>query len=378
MSSKNNQTSVVKPNTSNNKKYYEDNEIMLKGAVVLCQHGFLGNETTINPLFDNLKSNVLKSYFSCEFCDGVIKATDLNSSNSAIQEVVNKHNANPEHNLFIRTLFSNPTYGAVSTQASELRDMIKLIRNKIKNVPIVVLGYSKGGVVNCKCAIDNPGLIDKIINVGTPHDDTLVQDIIQIIGNGLKDIFGSFFGIPIKPARDAIQALVDWVNDGVDNLLNETVTYKNLKDEWNRLMIKPKFTPIAGEAIVINGEFNGDFVVPTESAIANGFRGRSYLSIIDNFIVRDDRVEITTSQLRNAMGDGAAILDILSKFSESILNFDAAKIIECLFDIVANLVSNDGDMFKCLKLAHTSFFGRDEFLLTHNTIGMRVLAGLNA
>ena len=221
-------------------------------------------------------------------------------------------------------------------------------------------------------------MIDKIINVGTPHDDTLVQDIIQIIGNGLKDIFGSFFGIPIKPARDAIQALVDWVNDGVDNLLNETVTYKNLKDEWNRLMIKPKFTPIAGEAIVINGEFNGDFVVPTESAIANGFRGRSYLSIIDNFIVRDDRVEITTSQLRNAMGDGAAILDILSKFSESILNFDAAKIIECLFDIVANLVSNDGDMFKCLKLAHTSFFGRDEFLLTHNTIGMRVLAGLNA
>lgn len=378
MSSKNNQTSVVKPNTSNNIKYYEDNKIMLKGAVVLCQHGFLGNEETINPLFDNLKSNVLKSYFSCEFCDGVIRATELNSSNAAIQEVVDKHNANPEHNLFIRTLFSNPTYGAVSTQASELRDMIKLIRNKIKNVPIVVLGYSKGGVVNCKCAIDNPGLIDKIINVGTPHDDTLVQDIIQIIGNGLKDIFGSFFGIPIQPARDAIQALVDWVNDGVDNLLNETVTYKNLKDEWNKLTIKPKFTPIAGEAIVVNGEFNGDFVVPTESAIANGFRGRSYLSIIDNFIVRDDRVEISTSLLRNAMGDGAAILDILSKFSESILNLDALKIIECLFDIVANLVSNDGDILKCLKLAHTSFLGSDEFLLTHNTVGMRVLAGLNA
>ncbi len=31
-------------------------------------------------------------------------------------------------------------------------------------------GKIKGGVVNCKCAIENPGLIDTIINVGTPHE----------------------------------------------------------------------------------------------------------------------------------------------------------------------------------------------------------------
>lgn len=144
------------------------------------------------------------------------------------------------------------------------------------------------------------------------------------------------------------------------------------------MLIKPKFTPIAGEAIVVNGEFNGDFIVPTESAIANGFRGRTYLDIINNFIVTDDRVTISTNKLKGYLGNASCVLDILSKFSEVIIGGDIVKTIEALFDIVSNILQNDGDFSKCLKLAHTSFLGSKDFLLTHNTIGMRVLAGINA
>ena len=365
--------------TSNSTKYkYQVKKVLLEGSVILCQHGFLGTEETLNPLFDNLKNNVFNKFYNCEFCDGIMRATELNNSNSTLKEIIDKHEARPKSNIFVRTLFSNPTYGAVSTQASELRDMINLVRRKYPNIPIVLIGYSKGGVVNCKCAINNPGLIDKIVNVGTPHDETLIQDLIQILGDSLKKKYGSFLGIPIKPVRDAIQYLVDLANSGVDSILNETVTYTKLREEWNNLLIKPKFTPIAGEAIVVNGEFNGDFIVPTESAIANGFRGRTYLDIINNFIVTDDRVTISTNKLKGYLGNASCVLDILSKFSEVIIGGDIVKTIEALFDIILNILQNDGDFSKCLKLAHTSFLGSKDFLLTHNTIGMRVLAGINA
>ena len=65
--------------------------------------------------------------------------------------------------------------------------MINQIRYYLPNIPIVLIGYSKGGVVNLKCAIDIYGLIDRIINVGTPHEDTFIQDIIQTIADVFKD-----------------------------------------------------------------------------------------------------------------------------------------------------------------------------------------------
>lgn len=365
--------------TSTSTSYgYGNQEVLLKGSVVLCQHGFLGHEGTMNPLFENLKNNPLKGSFGAVFCNNLLKYSELSPTNSAVLEIKDKLTQNPEANVFVRTLFSNPQYGAVSTQARELKEMIQAIRKNHPNIPIVLVGYSKGGVVNCKCAIENEGMIDKIINVGTPHDDTLVQDIIQIIANGLKDKYGSILGIPVKPAQDAIQYLTDLINDGVDDVLNETVTYKNLKTEWNNMSVRPKFTPIAGEAIVVNGEFNGDFVVPTESAMATGFRGKTFADILTNFIVDDDKVTIATSQIRNAMGEFEFVLDILSAASEAILECDVVAIIETLFDIIANIVQNDADFAKCLKLAHISMLGSEDFLLTHETIGMRVFAGLNA
>lgn len=374
MSSKN--TSIT---TSTSTSYgYSNQEVLLKGSVVLCQHGFLGHEGTMDPLFENLKNNPLKGTFGAVFCDHLLKYAELSPTNSAVLEIKEKLTQNPEANVFVRTLFSNPQYGAVSTQASQLKEMIQAIRKNHPDIPIVLVGYSKGGVVNCKCAIDNEGMIDKIINIGTPHDDTLVQDLIQIIGNGLKEKYGSFLGIPVKPAQEAIQYLVDQINGKVDELFHETITYKDLKTEWNNMFVRPKFTPIAGEAIIVNGEFNGDFVVPTESAMATGFRGKTFADTISNFIVNDERVTIETSQIRNAMGDCEFILDILSAASEAILECDVVAIIETLFDIIANIVQNDGDFAKCLKLGHMSMLGSEDFILTHETIGMRVFAGLNA
>ena len=176
-------TSSNDSSSSTNKYDYEEKEFFLKGSVVLCQHGFLGEENTMNPLFDNLKNNVLRSFYNCEFCEGVIRTIDLSYKKDSIKEVVDKIKANPDHNVFVRTLFRDSKYGDVSDQAKELANMINQIRYYLPNIPIVLIGYSKGGVVNLKCAIDNPGLIDCIINVGTPHEDTFIQDIIQTIAD---------------------------------------------------------------------------------------------------------------------------------------------------------------------------------------------------
>lgn len=67
--------------------------------------------------------------------------------------------------------------------------MINKVRAKYSTILVALIVYSTGGVVNLKFAIDSFGLIDKIVNIGTPHDDTLVQDLIQIIGNALKEKF---------------------------------------------------------------------------------------------------------------------------------------------------------------------------------------------
>ncbi len=372
--------------TNTTKTYYEKKELYLKGSIVLCQHGFLGRDDTLNPLFQNLKENTLSSFFNCKFCDGILKASELSSNNCAVKEVVDAFVDNQTNNYFIRTLFEHPKAGHVSNQANELTKIIKFIKAELKekginDVPIVLVGYSKGGVVNCKCAINNQNdqIIDKIINVGTPHTDTLVQDLIQILGDSLKNE-ATIFDLANSLANKAIQALVDLVNAGIDILMNENIIYKDLKKEWNAMLNYPKFTPIAAEAIEINGVFKGDFIVPSYSAMATDFKGKTYSAIESNFIVKDDKVTIETEKLKKSLGEADFVVDLLAAGVETATGTDIIGIIELVYDIIGNLINNDGDLVKALKLAHCSIpiINNKDFMLTHYTIGMRVLAGLNA
>ena len=50
---------------------------------------------------------------------------------------------------------------------------------------------------------------------------------------------------------------------------------------------------------------------------------------------------------------------------------------EALFYIVYNVIINDNNLSKCLKLAHVNFLGSADFILTHKTVASRVLAGFN-
>lgn len=364
----------VETTTTETTKYYSsgNTNIIAKGCVILCQHGFQGGEGTMLPLFNNLRANLLSQLYRCRYCDNVLDYTTLSPDCDAILEIERLLSSNPERNVFVRTLFSNPKYGDVRTQSNELREMISLVKRKVPDAPIITVGYSKGGVVNCKCAIDNPGLIDKIVNIASPHTDTLAQDLVHIIGDALVERFGSLGGIPIIPVRNAIIKLVQLVDDGVDTLMDGPISYKDLKKEWNRASNRPKFTVIAGDAIEVNGEFEGDFVVPDYSAKAVDFLGRT-----KTFVIDDEKVTITTAQLRKAMGDFSGILDILSAFSQAILDVDVVKIMEALIDIFANIVQNDGDLFKCHKLAHFKLFN-DDYILTHKKVGNKVFEGINA
>lgn len=112
--------------------------------------------------------------------------------------------------------------------------------------------------------------------------------------------------------------------------------------------------------------------------MVEGFRGRTYLSRLNNFKVDSDRLTITTSQLSNAMRNCYVILDVLGAFSEYIIGKDIVKIIECLIDIVANIIQNGDNIVDCFKLAHLDIFGTQKFILTHDKILYHVVEGLNA
>lgn len=43
--------------------------------------------------------------------------------------------------------------------------MINKVRAKYPTIHVALIGYSKGGVVNLKCAINNPSLIDIVVNI---------------------------------------------------------------------------------------------------------------------------------------------------------------------------------------------------------------------
>lgn len=370
-------------NSSNNYSYNNGTQTtILEGSIVLCQHGLFGTETTMDPLFENLKQNTFSSFYNCIFCDNLLRSSELSSDNIAIKEIDSLISKYPKKNIFVRTLFKNPTSGLVSIQAEELKQMILQIKSKHPNVPIVLIGYSKGGVVNCKCAINNEGLIDRIINIGTPHDDTLFQDAVRLICRVLQKKFKIIDKIPNPLAKLAINGLIEIVNSGVDSILNEVVTYKRLKFEWNSMKKRPIFTPIAGEAIVIDGNIKGDLVVPTNSAIAKGFKERKFENSIDNFIISDGQSSYTIDEIvDNATGSIEDILSLLANAYTVVKDKNALEIINLLKSLsavmISNIINKNFKLNDSLKLAHTSFANSKDFILTHNTTAMRVLAGFN-
>lgn len=112
--------------------------------------------------------------------------------------------------------------------------------------------------------------------------------------------------------------------------------------------------------------------------MVEGFRGRTYLSRLNDFKVDSDRLTITTSQLSDAMRNCDVIFDVLGALSEYITGKNIVKIIECLIDIVANIIQNGDNIVDCFKLAHLDIFGTQKIILTHDKILYHVVEGLNA
>ena len=81
----------------------------------------------------------------------------------------------------------------------------------------------------------------------------------------------------------------------VESIMDNSIVKLDLKQRWNRLENKPKFTPIATRALVLDGDKESDFAVPIESALANGFEGKSYSN--DVLLVKNDNYKIPLIQM---------------------------------------------------------------------------------
>lgn len=161
------------------------NKCILREAVIFCQHGFLGHDKTTLPLLEVLENKILKNDSYAYFCKDILDYNELSDFNLTLKDILDTHAKYLEKNIFVRTIFSNPIYGNVKAQASQLKEMINKVREKSPTIPVALIGYSKGGVVNLKCAINNPCLIDIVANIIQNGDN-----IVDCYKLAHLDIFG--------------------------------------------------------------------------------------------------------------------------------------------------------------------------------------------
>lgn len=383
----------------------------LDRTVILCQHGWNGSGQTMQNLFGNLKKLNLTSGLNYYFCDDTLYSkqlepliSDMKSSSTTTAVLREKceavpaldylmtifgtkfesrfSNVQPDNhaNVFISTEFVDPSLGLISDQVVELSNMINIVKRIVApDVKIVLIGHSKGGVVNCQYAIENEGAVEKIINIATPHTSTVIRNLLHIVGYYYTRNHPTIKLLaPFQ--RKCVEALANVQSDIIESLLHNHIIKRDLCTNWNKMGIRPKFTPIAGKAIVFNETVQTDGVVPVASAIADGFKGRTFNDIINHFIVSDK----TTAVLNTP-----AMEDFLEKNAEELLQY-----IEGLFDDHFNLLPNPVSTFisvllenmiktvfglsNCGALFHCKLFNIENYILTQPTIGKRVLAGLTA
>lgn len=148
---------------------------MPKGVIFLCNHGYNGSEENFSGTLKIIQkySNVLdaKAYLD----DYIYYKDDLN--NNIYKDLKQNAYNYVDKMLFIRTRFQNKVIGDLDNQAKEVDIIIENIKTCLgeykDKFEFVLIGHSKGGLVNMEYALTHPDKVRRIISINTPYNGAL-------------------------------------------------------------------------------------------------------------------------------------------------------------------------------------------------------------
>lgn len=365
-----------------------------ESSIVLLIHGYNGVASSMDDLIDTLNGiGTICNYYNIILTDIEIDAND-GASSVSFASIAYQFSQKANANIFVKVSFSDDLNGPILEQSEELYQIICNLRASFPSKKIITVGYSKGGVVAMECAIDHVGCIDKLISIGTPYTTTIgehlydfVEDCVQTFFNGVSLFYIALHPIEFAAAYVAFanNALEKMLRSVVNGIINGNIVMPDLQKRWNQLASHPQFTPIATRALTINDTRESDFIVPTESALASGFYGKSYSD--DVLLVKDDskRITLTTSKYTNGAFD---ILNLVTKLN----GLTGISTLAGLFDFASTflpLIFSAADETEETKsgaaeYAHATtsilsdFLGSTSYQLKNETVAWRVIAGLQA
>lgn len=181
--------------------------------VVLMQHGYNGNGSSLSPLAD--RANNIETFKLDLIAKAAQTVTVFTNAIKNLQISLTQQGKTLENKtLFIRTEFSN-NKGNVLVQFQELDVVVNRLRVLYGGqVKIILVGHSKGGLVGVTYAFRYPGKIQGLISIGTPYNYQLLWNF--------------FSG---------------------DETLNSPTDLLIIKEYWNALQFKRKAYAIASQAI---------------------------------------------------------------------------------------------------------------------------------
>lgn len=263
-------------------KYYETKPQFLSKGIVLCQPGLFCSENTYDPMWKTLKN--LEGITTIELSDVVLRATNMDSS-----QVINELNYRKRNGkiTFFKTMFADKI-GRVDDQANELHIVIEAVRKQIgESVPIFLVGYSKGGLVNMRYVTLHPGIVTNVTSVGTPYHNSFLQKALSLSDDVLGSPCFTFCAGKIVDLKKGIRELLDKYLSDED--LGSDAFFQKLKSEWDKLpkSKKPYITCIACSQIAFDNDPNegSDLIVDVSAQKAGGF------SDINNTILVSDNFE---------------------------------------------------------------------------------------
>ncbi len=359
-------------------------------SIVLLVHGFQSDAFSMQKLADTMMGlGTIAEYYNFKNVNTPITQFD-SVTNAVYVEIGRAFASNQKANVLVKVSFTNDKMGTVDEQTEELFHIIHRLKEFYPSKKIITVGHSKGGVVSMNCAIEHPGLIDKLISVGTPYTTTIFNHfynlLIRVVESSLNYNIEQIMNVT---ELDEVYVTFDSIivnstlKKAFDSFLNMFVLKPNLKKRWNELSNKPKFTPIATRALVINDEFQSDIVVPIESALANDFDGKRYS---DDFLLVKSSVNKINLHTINYITN-FNLIDFLRKINGIVTanilgNYDS--IIDFVFPILINQSSNLSTQVKrnSAKYVHANMpvirdiLGSDDEQLNNSDVALKVLAGM--
>ncbi len=323
---------------SNSSGFVETQTPITRKLILLAQHGYHGSASQFGKLFENLKG-IDSDMYDCP---------DLILRKETAKEDLPQELVSPI--TLYRTAFTNEAIGPIAEQADDIKSIIKTLKEKYPDVRIVLLGHSKGGLVNMHYAITYPGNINGLISIGTPYNFNIMGFVQGLLDDILRTAKNVSDFLSIDELKEKIDSLYERIeNEFVDDDLGNPEVVKRLKLKWNSLPKgkTPKLFTIGACQMgkTSNYKGGGDLVVAASSQVANG-----YQKVYQRFYVKDNYINLKIDEFLAGLSAGT-LIKIITVIKQTIY-YATNDIFEKVFKLFLALTGENG-AFPEYDLIHT-------------------------